>query len=49
MDPLLVAEKIATTNKNRILTARDITSELKDEGKRVGGSFAEGKNNVTNM
>lgn len=43
MDPLVVAEKVATTDQNRIITTRDITSELHDEGKRVGGSFAKGK------
>lgn len=43
MDPLVVAEKVATTDKNRIITTRDITAELHDEGKRVGGSFAKGK------
>lgn len=43
MDPLIVAEKIATTDKNRIIVSRDITSELHDGGKRVGGSFAKGK------
>lgn len=48
MDPLLVAEKIATTDKNRIVTTRDITAELHDEGKRVGGRFARGKKwNIT--
>ena len=46
MDPLLVAEKIATTDKNRIVTTRDITEELHDEGKRVGGRFARGKNEI---
>ncbi len=43
MDPLIVAEKIATTDKNRIVTARDISKELGDEGKRVGGRYAKGK------
>ncbi len=43
VDPLVVAEKIATTDRNRIITIRDITAELHDEGKRVGGSFAKGK------
>lgn len=43
MDPLIVAERIALTNRNRIITTRDITQELQDEGKRVGGSFARGK------
>lgn len=49
MDPLIVAEKIATTDKNRIITTRDITAELKDDGKRVGGTFARGKGNVTQL
>lgn len=43
MDPLVVAEKIATTDRNRIITTRDITAELHDEGKRVGGRYAKGK------
>ena len=43
MDPLLVAEKIATTDRNNIVTNIDIASELKDGGKRVGGRFARGK------
>ena len=43
MDPLIVAEKIATTNENRIITIKDITAELHDEGKRVGGRYAKGK------
>lgn len=43
MDPIIVAEKIATTNKNRIITIKDITAELHDEGKRVGGRYAKGK------
>jgi len=43
MDPLIVAEKIAETDRNRIITTRDISAELNDGGKRVGGSFAKGK------
>ena len=43
MDPLVVAEKVATTDRNRIITTRDITAELNDQGKRVGGRFAKGK------
>lgn len=43
MDPLVVAEKVAITDKNKIITTRDITAELHDEGKRVGGRFAKGK------
>ena len=43
MDPLIVAEKVAVTNRDRIITTRDITAELHDEGKRVGGRYAKGK------
>ena len=43
MDPLIVAEKIAITDRNNIVTARDISKELGDQGKRVGGRFAKGK------
>lgn len=46
MDPLVVAEKVAITNSNRIITTRDITAELHDEGKRVGGRYAKGKNQI---
>ena len=43
MDPLIVAEKVATTDRNKLVTARDISNELGDEGKRVGGGYAKGK------
>ncbi len=43
MDPLVVAEKVATTDKNRIVTVREISAELGDGGKRVGGRYAKGK------
>ena len=43
MDPLVVAEKVATTEKNRLVTLRDISKELGDGGKRIGGRFAKGK------
>ncbi|MCI9365998.1 MAG: hypothetical protein HFJ54_05515 [Clostridia bacterium] len=35
MDPLIVAEKIAVTNRDRIVTSLDISKELGDSGKRV--------------
>ena len=43
MDPLIVAEKVAITDKNKIVTSLDISKELGDGGKRVGGRFAKGK------
>lgn len=42
-DPIIVANKIAKTDRNRIISIRDITAELKDEGKKIGGKFARGK------
>lgn len=35
MDPLIVAEKVAITDKNRVVTCLDISKELGDGGKRV--------------
>ena len=43
MDPIIVAKKIATTDRNKLVTIRDITDELGDGGKRVGGKYARGK------
>jgi len=33
-------------NNNRIITIKDITAELHDDGKRVGGRYARGKKEV---
>ena len=35
MDPLIVAEKVAITDKDRVVTCLDISKELGDGGKRV--------------
>lgn len=43
MDPLIVAEKVATTDRNRIVTLRDITEELGDGGQRIGRSICQRK------
>ena len=43
MDPLIVTEKVALTDRNRIITTKDISQELHDNGQRVGGRFAKGK------
>ena len=42
-DPLIVAEKVATTDRNKLITIGDITEELGDNGRRVGGKYAIGK------
>lgn len=43
VDPLIVAEKVATTDKNCMVTIEQITSELKDGNESIGGTFAMGK------
>lgn len=43
VDPLIVAEKIATTEEKKFISMREITNELEDEMKRVGGKGARGK------
>ena len=43
MDPLIVAEKIATTEKNKFVTINDIVNELRDGRKSIDGSGVMGK------
>lgn len=43
LDPLVVAEKIATTEKYKYVTIDDIAKELRDGKKGVGGFGANGK------
>ena len=43
MDPLIVAEKIATTNRNKFVTIKDIESELREGKKSIDGSGVMGK------
>lgn len=43
LDPLVVAEKIATTEKYKYVTIDDIAKELRDGKKGVGGIGANGK------
>ena len=55
MDPLVVAEKVATTEEYRYITIQDIASELRDGTKGINGIGAKGKKkiimdqNVTNL
>lgn len=46
MDPLIVAEKISTTNKNKFVTIKDIESELRDGKKSIDGSGVMGKKSL---
>ena len=46
IDPLIVAERVATTDYNRYLTIRDIEAELRDGERGVNGIGAMGKKKV---
>lgn len=43
IDPLIVAEKVATTDNNRYVTITEIVNELKEGRAGVGGSGVKGK------
>ena len=43
IDPLIVAERIATTENTKYLTIRDIKDELRDGEEGVGGIGTMGK------
>ncbi len=43
MDPLIVAEKIATTNEEKFVTIRDMEEELRDGQRGVSGIGGQGK------
>lgn len=43
MDPLIVAEKIATTSRNKFLTINDIIEDLRDGKKGIDGIGSMGK------
>lgn len=46
MDPLIVAEKIATTDKRKFVTIKDIEDELRDGKKSIDGSGVMGKKSL---
>ena len=43
VDPLIVAEKVATTDKNKIVTIKQIIKEIREGSEGIGGTSAEGK------
>lgn len=46
LDPLIIAEKVATTEKSKYITIEEMTKELRDGIKGVGGVGARGKMRV---
>lgn len=48
-DPLIVAEKIATTDIFKYITIKDIAPDLRDGIKGIGGIGANGKSRVIKM
>lgn len=46
MDPLVVAEKIAITDKNRIITERDISEELRRRRKESRRTICKRKKDI---
>ena len=46
MDPLIVAEKIAVTDRTRFVTMNDIVNELRDGKKSIDGSGVMGKKHL---
>lgn len=46
IDPLIVAEKIAVTEKSRYITIKDIENELRDGSAGIGGTGANGKKKI---
>ncbi len=46
IDPLIVAERVATTDFNKYITIRDIEDELRDGERGVNGIGANGKKKI---
>lgn len=47
IDPLVVAEKIATTDSNKFLTIRDIEDDLRDGERGINRNWSRGKEEDT--
>lgn len=43
IDPLIVAEKVATTDSSKYISINEIALELRDGLKGIGGTHAKGK------
>ena len=46
IDPLIVAEKVAVTSSNRVISINEIAESLKDGINGIGGTSARGKKRI---
>lgn len=46
IDPLIVAEKVAVTSNNRVISINEIAENLKDGLNGIGGTSARGKKRI---
>lgn len=46
LDPLIIAEKVATTDKYKFITIDDITKEIRDGKKGIGGIGSHGRMSI---
>ena len=49
MDPLIVAEKIATTREEQFITIQDIEEELRDGQRGISGVGGRGKKKILSI
>lgn len=49
IDPLIVAEKVAITDRNKFVSSYDITKEIKEGEKGISGIGAMGKRRILQM
>ena len=46
LDPLIIAEKVATTERYKFITVDDVTREIRDGKKGIGGIGSNGRMTV---
>jgi len=46
IDPLIVAEKVAVTSSNKVISINEIAENLKDGLNGIGGTSARGKKRI---
>jgi len=46
IDPIIVAEKVATADEHRVVSIREIIRELKEGARSIGGKGVLGKRKI---